>query len=401
MPLATHIAIDLAPTLRATRVTIDQMSGAERRRGRATRDSDSKIWLIEYGDEPRRQAPADAIPAELVSVLLYASQRRYQPGEEAFSGRVLLPGHGFALAYMRVVATDDREFAVTLTGQPSGPGPGGHSGPTLHMRGRWRITHHGNLARAGDANGVTAVRVHPDELAVPFDPPEMVLAASIPVRGMHSISDASVALVIDAVDRAPPPPLPGQLVRAHGRTWRVQLAPGDRYGPREDVPVAVVPAPRFRQLAERIIAQARVEAGVKALSTRAELDALVRATDRLIDDDLSAPVTEARAALALGRGDCTAHAVLFYELAHARGIPAKVVTGYRLDDDRLVRHRWALAAVDGVWLAVDPTHGEVPAQARLLGLLAHGPSAAELALVDETAFAGFAQAVARFGTESP
>jgi transglutaminase-like putative cysteine protease len=69
-----------------------------------------------------------------------------------------------------------------------------------------------------------------------------------------------------------------------------------------------------------------------------------------------------------------------------------VVTGYRLDGDRLVRHRWALVALDGRWLAVDPTLGELPAAPGHLALAAHGGSAAELTVVDETAFAGLARA---------
>jgi transglutaminase-like putative cysteine protease len=84
--------------------------------------------------------------------------------------------------------------------------------------------------------------------------------------------------------------------------------------------------------------------------------------------------------------------VLFAELAARRGIATRLVTGYRLEGGRLVRHRWALAAVDGAWMAVDPTFGEAPARARLLGLATHGASTDELSLVDAVAFAGMSRA---------
>src|SRR5690606_41870767 len=92
----------------------------------------------------------------------------------------------------------------------------------------------------------------------------------------------------------------------------------------------------------------------------------------------------------LGRAACTARTLRFAALARARGIPARLVTGFRVNDGRLVRHRWAIVAVEGIWLAVDPTHGEAPAEARLVGLAIHGTRTAELALADDVAFAGLA-----------
>ena len=133
---------------------------------------------------------------------------------------------------------------------------------------------------------------------------------------------------------------------------------------------------------------------------RAQLRALALYTDRMIDNDLSAPAPDARSAFALGRGDCTTHSTVFAAFAAARGFDVRLVTGYRLVSDRgehrLVRHRWALARVGDRWIAVDPTYGEVPAAAVNFGLAVHGASARELAVIDELAFAGFRDATARF-----
>lgn len=400
VPLATHIAVEISAELHPERVAIKQISGSEHRRGQAVREPASGRWSVEYSSEPVRTVTADAVPAEIVAILLYVRPQAYHRGDVAWQGPVMLPGHGFAIADMRVVATGSREFAVSIIGAPVA---GAHSDDRAHMRGRWRFTRYGSLARADDDNGVAAVRAHPRELAVPFEAPEMVLAAGIPVHGIRPDDGSRAVLRIEPVERvAAPPPLPGQRVHVRGRTWTVEFVPGDQPGNGSSAPVqpglkagelgAPPPDPQFRELAGDIVAAARGRADT--LDRRAEVAALVRATDRLIADDLGATVTEARSALALGRGDCTAHATLFYELARARAVPARLVTGYRVDGDRLIRHRWALAAVDGAWLAVDPTHGEMPAQAQLFGLAVHGPSAADLAIVDETAFSGFTDAAA-------
>jgi hypothetical protein len=51
-----------------------------------------------------------------------------------------------------------------------------------------------------------------------------------------------------------------------------------------------------------------------------------------------------------------------------------------------------LAAIGDTWITVDPTFGEAPARARLLGLATHGTSTDELSLVDAVAFAGMSRA---------
>lgn len=141
---------------------------------------------------------------------------------------------------------------------------------------------------------------------------------------------------------------------------------------------------------ERLAAQIIAESSAPG-AERDEAFALVRATAALLADDLGAPAGSAHTALMSGRGDCTAHAVLFAALARARGIPVRLVTGFRVDEDRLVRHRWAIVDVDGSWIAVDPTYGEAPSSPRLIGLAVHGTRTAELTLADEVAFAGLSR----------
>lgn len=381
---ATYIDIDIDMSLRSSHIAIEQISGPQIVRGSARRASETEPWLATFGNEPPRELPADVIPAELVPLRLFVEQKRYQPGDVAFHGRVMLAGFGFALARMKVVAEDDRAFVVTVTGESMS------SHAATAMRGHWHTTRYGSLARARSHNGVSAIRVHRAELDIPFDAPEIVDATSVSVHGTRPAATESNLLIIESVQRAPPPPLPGQRVTTSTNGWRVHLYAGDRYplviDESENQPDPDATGQRFLKLAEDIVSRAQAQ------TQREQVLALTRATDTLLDDDLSAPTTHARAALALGRGDCTSHALLFQALASARGIRSKLVTGYRLDAGRLVRHRWAIAAVDGVWIAVDPTYGEAPARPVLLGLAVHGGSSPDLAFVDETVFIGLSSA---------
>lgn len=398
VPMLTRIAIDLDAELRAQELLITQISGPSESRGRATRHASTGDWLVQYDGEDARTLPGDAVPAELIPLQLFARQQEYNRGEAVFAGPVLLAGYGFALGHMSIVAEDAHEFSISLAGRASTD----PRDPEVVLRGHWRTTRYGSLMAAYSGQGVSAIRAQPSELMRPFSAPEIVDSASIPLMGATSTERAPSRLVLDPVEREPPPALPGQRVEVRGRVWHVHLATGDSFAP----PLAAISPesdmsaePRRRaldqqphhwsRLADDIIRRAR------ARRAREQIAALARATDTLLADDLGAPAARARAALTLGRGDCTAHAVVFYALADARGIPVRLVTGYRLDRDRLVRHRWALAAADGVWIAVDPTYGEAPASPGLIGLAVHRASSAEISLIDETVFTGLANARAR------
>lgn len=376
------LVIDMDAGLRARRVAVRQIASGAVRHGLARRNARGD-WVVTYGDEPVRMLPGETVPAEQVPLMLAAS-----PASAAvrFDGPVMLPGYGFAVAHLRLEGTaeDGRHLLATL------------SSPEGELRSRFFFGHGGTLLRVEGEDGSGAERVDPVAASAPFAPPEVVEAASIPLAWPGSPGTGEPALVVlepIAADHALPPPLPGQHVAPGHGVWRVRLSPGDAFAPAVASepyrPVAPEPAPdaALERLAARIVARAGA-----AGSARDEVFALARATAALLADDLGATAASAHGALMLGRGDCSAHAVLFAGLARARGIPVRLVTGLRVDHDRLVRHRWAIVAVDGVWIAVDPTHGEAPASSRLIGLAVHGTRTAELALADEVAFAGLGRA---------
>jgi hypothetical protein len=99
-----------------------------------------------------------------------------------------------------------------------------------------------------------------------------------------------------------------------------------------------------------------------------EIITLVANVRRRIVPDLAAQPTSARTATA---GDCTTFALAYAAVASDRAIPTRVVTGFRVDGDRLVRHRWAISWTGGAWIAVDAAFGAVPAGGDLVGLAVH------------------------------
>lgn len=111
----------------------------------------------------------------------------------------------------------------------------------------------------------------------------------------------------------------------------------------------------------RILALAREAVG-DAESDGERVEALVRFVDTFVQDSYSAEPLTVLDMLAAPRGDCTEHALLFTTLARSIGIPTREVTGllYLGDDVQAFGgHAWNEVVIDGQWIPVDATWGEV------------------------------------------
>ncbi|HEX5059444.1 MAG TPA: transglutaminase domain-containing protein, partial [Kofleriaceae bacterium] len=102
-----------------------------------------------------------------------------------------------------------------------------------------------------------------------------------------------------------------------------------------------------------------------------EIRALVAAVRSRITPDLAASPASARDAATATAGDCTTFALAYAALAAGRGIPTRVVTGVRIDNNRLIRHRWAVSWTGTRWIAIDAAFGAVPAGGNLIALAVH------------------------------
>jgi hypothetical protein len=318
--LATEVdlAVTADPTLIASAVTWRARADGAEHTARAVRDAQG--WQIER-DGAIRRAPADAVPDELVPLLV----RR----DGGFAGTILITGRGFAVAHGQItrVGADRWRADLRLAG--------GALGATILTDGAGDP-----LTTIGD-DGVVARRADEAALAAPFDPPDAIDAGAITVSGAIA-PRGPIALRLRGVTRPPPPSIPGQAIVADGDTWRIELDRAvDRPAAADTDRVAAI-----RALAAQVAVEIRPDL---ATSARALADARVATA-----------------------GDCTTHALAFAARALERGIDARVVTGFRLDGDRLIRHRWALAWTGARWLAVDPSF-PAGAPARLLGLHVGAP----------------------------
>jgi len=101
-------------------------------------------------------------------------------------------------------------------------------------------------------------------------------------------------------------------------------------------------------------------------SDAAKVDAIATWVYRTLDKKLATHLPAASVILKTKVGDCTEHTWLTVALLRAIGIPARPVFGvaYTGDSEAIFAyHAWVEVAVDGRWVAIDPTWGERVADA--------------------------------------
>jgi len=342
MTVEIHATLDL----RASDVTVEAWSEGGATTSRATRDARGD-WRIEIDGEPERTEDGATVPQELIPYLVARDRE--------FVGNVLLSGRGFAVAHLTVAPSADVFIAQLAI-------PGGTLATELELEAD------GTVIRAAGADGIVAVRAVAADVAAPFDPPEVVDGTAITVRGELAEGTPILRMAMAPVNRELPPRLPGQALAADGDRWGIVLdptLPGD------------------------------LPDGVSAKDRREDIVDLVQLVNERLEEDLAITSATMAAARRATAGDCTTHALLFMALAGDAKIEAQLVTGFRLDAGRLVRHRWAVAWTGTAWMAVDPTHGQAPVTSFVLGLAVHGARAEQVALADEVTFAGTGSARAK------
>ena len=320
--LATTIEITADRGLAPSRVTWTERAQAVRH-GEA--DRGPAAWLV-TDDAGVRRLPRAAIPAELVPLVVRRDGR--------FAGDVFLPARGFVAGAGRIdpIAPDRLVARLVLERAPSATGEPVAAEATIDL---------GPDAmplRVVDGEGVIAMRITAAQAAAPFEPVDLIAATSIPLAGNPG---ARPTLELELDGDLALPPVPGQRVRRGGALeLSAHLAGGLPPGPAGP---------------DRTRAIASLVAGVH---------------DRIVPDLAANPISAGTAAAAT-TGDCTTFALSYAALAAARAIPTRVVTGFRVDGDRLVRHRWAVSWTGRAWIAVDAAFGAVPAGGDLVGVAIH------------------------------
>jgi hypothetical protein len=313
LELAIDVGADLEPTeLRARGTDAGRAWSAT-----ATRAADG--WHRD-GDAAAF-APADAVPSELVPLIVRARGQ--------FAGPVILTGWQLAVGHGVVVPAGTRRLAARTA-------VGDHA-----IDAAIEIDTEGNATSIVDSSGMVATRVDEATATAPWRAPDLIDAGAI------AIADTTIPieLALDAGATPVPPDLPGQRVYADGARWRITLDPAL-------VGAGAAPGPPGEE-AERARAIRELAAGVHDT------------------------ITPSLAGGSPTAGDCTTYAVTFAAYARVAGIPARVVTGYLVDGARLVRHRWNLAWTGARWITVDASQSGAPAPR--LGVAIGDETAASLA----------------------
>jgi hypothetical protein len=235
----------------------------------------------------------------------------------------------------------------------------------------------GETLRQEGMLGMSVVRMEPEEArALPNtdEVVDIIALSAVPVTGriIHPRSLMSLQLKIGGVDpervvhQPPLQTVDGDLVDVQVPLLEEipALPVSDRTDPQwlEATPLLPVHHPDIRERSEQVVAGAR---------TRLQaVQALVDHVFEYVEKVPTIGVPNGLEVLHSARGDCNEHTALFTSLARAAGIPTRIAAGVvytsRLGDrGAFYYHAWPEVRLGGPtgWIPVDPTFGQVPADA--------------------------------------
>lgn len=116
--------------------------------------------------------------------------------------------------------------------------------------------------------------------------------------------------------------------------------------------------PKIKTLVKKVIGNAK--------TSKEKVKRLIAFVDQFIEDSYNVEPLTVLDILSVKKGDCSTHSLLFNTLARSAGIPTRQVTGLVYMDDESQTfgwHSWNEVVLDGYWVPVDPTFGEIEANA--------------------------------------
>jgi transglutaminase-like putative cysteine protease len=138
----------------------------------------------------------------------------------------------------------------------------------------------------------------------------------------------------------------------------------------------LAPEPFLESDAPEIRAETEKAVG-GVVGARARAERLTRYVNALLDKKPTISLPSAREVLRTKVGDCNEHTALYVAMARAAGIPARIAVGLVLVHGAFYYHAWPEVYVDdtgtrGLWLPVDPTLNQFPADTTHLRLARGG-----------------------------
>jgi transglutaminase-like putative cysteine protease len=138
----------------------------------------------------------------------------------------------------------------------------------------------------------------------------------------------------------------------------------------------LLPEPLIESDAPEIRAEAQAAIG-NVSGVRARAERLTRHVNAILDKKPTVSLPSAREVLRTRVGDCNEHTALYVAMARAIGIPARISVGLVAVGGAFYYHAWPEVYISegrssGMWLPVDPTLNEFPADATHIRLARGG-----------------------------
>ena len=249
---------------------------------------------------------------------------------------------------------------------------GRFAGITVHT---W-ITDVGEVVREESPTGLLVVRETKEQaqaLAVPRAvQTDLLEAAAIVPTTPRRIDDATTVtrlrLRIDGLSGLDPADLEGSGQTHSSGTLEVVDPRGLRPGPApRDLDRYLRPETLLESDAPEIRAEAE-KGAAGAATARLRAERLVRHVNAILRKKPTVSLPSALEVLKTRIGDCNEHAALFVAMARSIGLPARIAVGLVHLRGAFYYHAWAEVWVEegrgtGLWLPVDPTLNQFPADA--------------------------------------
>jgi transglutaminase-like putative cysteine protease len=247
------------------------------------------------------------------------------------------------------------------------------------------ITDTGEVVREESPTGLMTVRESPDvarRLAVGYRVQTDILEQSAVVpqmrvrtRILEPRDVRRVRLELEGVDLASPD-LQGAGQTVEGEIVEIRDAQGLVPGaPDHEARRYLAPEPLIESDAPEIRAEAERAIG-RVVGTRARAERLTRHVNAILEKKPTVSLPSAREVLRTRVGDCNEHTALYVALARSVGIPTRIAVGLTYMYGAFYYHAWPEVYIEengrGLWLPVDPTLDQFPADATHLRLARGG-----------------------------
>ncbi len=308
------------------------------------------------------------------------------------AARGLKAGDRFSVAVFDPATLRNDEMQVTVEGREIVE-TAGRPVPAFKLEGRlagivmktW-VTDVGEVVREESPLGLLVVRETAERaqmLAVPGDiQTDLLEAAAIVPTGIHQRLDdpravARLRVRIQGAEAFGGPDLQGAGQTAQDGVFEVVDARTLSPSALDPDAVAYVASEPFLESDDPDIHAEALRATDTFSGDRARAEALVRFVHSFVEKRPTISLPSAREVFRTRVGDCNEHTALYVAMARSLGIPARIATGLVSLRGAFYYHAWAEVYVRsseqlGLWLPVDPTLNQFPADATHIRLARGG-----------------------------